>query len=371
MDGPHDAEEFSPCCCPELTSIFSWTSWLQGRMVCHHPQRGPTWGDSLWTPSTPQWQVPRWISQSRLAGNRTLGGKRTERGLLKPDVWKARRTNLSLIVKLEIPISGTAIQIQQQALQLDQVPDSWPCNLESGWAAHYGRLEMPFEALCQHLVQNQFTSDAFQGDSESHLFQWNTNIWETWPVIEGHNFKEDWDKEGHINHPKRSETALTTDDIHQLQQDTRAHNELRATMNPFMERQFAKQEPLRNNLLIPADAVAKRYRPWPKGLRADSLPWFDSPLVQGASRLRYTDKAQVAATGPYWPKGARNKKKETIYWFRHWKLESTKLPSSEGILHKWLIPSRATSQSGTQIKLWSSSSFAVRATWMYTFKMKR
>ena len=58
-----------------------------------------------------------------------------------------------------------------------------------------------------------------------------------------------------------------------------------------------------------ADAVAKRYRPWPKGLRADSLPWFDSPLVQGTSRLRYTDKAQVAATGPYWPKGARKKKK--------------------------------------------------------------
>ena len=122
-----------------------------------------------------------------------------ERGLLKPDVWKARRTNLSLIVKLEIPISGTAIQIQQQALQLDQVPDSWPCNLESGWAAHYRRLEMPFEALCQHLVLNQFTSDAFQGDSESHLFQWSTNIWETWPFIEGHNFKEDWDKEGHLS----------------------------------------------------------------------------------------------------------------------------------------------------------------------------
>ena len=46
-----------------------------------------------------------------------------------------------------------------------------------------------------------------------------------------------------------------------------------------------------------ADAVAKRYRPWPKGLRADSLPWFDSPLVQGASRLRYTDKAQMQRPG--------------------------------------------------------------------------
>ena len=88
-------------------------------------------------------------------------------------------------------------------------------------------------------------------DTQRNLFQWNTNIWETWPVIEGHNFKEDWDKEGHINHPKRSETALTTDDIHQLQQATRAHNELRAPMNQFMERQFANQEPLKNNLLIP------------------------------------------------------------------------------------------------------------------------
>ena len=42
-----------------------------------------------------------------------------ERGLLKPDVWKARRTNLSLTVTLEIPVSGTAIQVQQQALKLD------------------------------------------------------------------------------------------------------------------------------------------------------------------------------------------------------------------------------------------------------------
>ena len=45
------------------------------------------------------------------------------------------------------------------------------------------------------------------------------------------------------------------------------------------------------------------------GPRADSLPWFDSPLVQGASRPRYTDKSSNAATGPYWPKGARNKKR--------------------------------------------------------------
>ena len=31
--------------------------------------------------------------------------------------------------------------------------------------------------------------------------------------------------------------------------------------------------------------------------RADSLPWFDSPLVQGASQLRYTDKAQMQRPG--------------------------------------------------------------------------
>ena len=59
-----------------------------------------------------------------------------------------------------------------------------------------------------------------------------------------------------------------------------------------------------------ADAVAKRYRPWPKGLRADSLPWFDSPLVQGASRLRYTDKAQMQRPGHTGRKALATKKKD-------------------------------------------------------------
>ena len=53
------------------------------------------------------------------------------------------------------------------------------------------------------------------------------------------------------NWPASKKKTLTTEDIHQLQQDTPAHNELRAPMNQFMERQFANQEPLRNNLLIP------------------------------------------------------------------------------------------------------------------------
>ena len=165
-------------------------------------------------------------------------------------MWKARRTNLSPIVKLETPVSGTAIQIQQQALKLDEVPDSWPCNLESGRAAHYGRLDITFDAMCQHLVQNQFTSDAFQGDSGSYLFQWDTNVWDTWPQVEEHNFKEDWDKEGHINHPKRSTSLLTTEDHRMLQRATPAHNELLAPMNDFKRRQFANQNPSRTNMLI-------------------------------------------------------------------------------------------------------------------------
>ena len=59
---------------------------------------------------------------------------------------------------------------------------------------------------------------------------------------------------------------------------------------------------------LAADAVAKRYRPWPKGLRADSLPWFDFPLVQGASRLRYTDKAQMQRPGHTGRKALATKK---------------------------------------------------------------
>ena len=177
-----------------------------------------------------------------------------ESGLLKPDVWRARRTNLTFTVKLEIPISGIDIQVQQHALKLDQVPDSWPCNMESGRAAHYGRLDMTFEAMCQHLVQNQFTSDAFQGNSGSYMFQWDTNVWDTWPQQgRGYRFWEDWDTtEGHINHPRRSYLPVTTQDQHQLQQDTPAHTELEAPINDFMRYQFANRDTSRAKMLIPA-----------------------------------------------------------------------------------------------------------------------
>ena len=45
--------------------------------------------------------------------------------------------------------------------------------------------------------------------------------------------------------------------------------------------------------------------PW-----ADSLPWFDFPLVQDASRLRYTDKAQTQRPGDM-PQMALAQKKKT------------------------------------------------------------
>ena len=67
-----------------------------------------------------------------------------ERAPLKPDVWRAQRTTLSLKIKIEIPVSGASIQIQQHALKLDQIPDSWPCNLESGWTAKYGLSRLPW-----------------------------------------------------------------------------------------------------------------------------------------------------------------------------------------------------------------------------------
>ena len=66
-----------------------------------------------------------------------------------------------------------------------------------------------------------------------------------------------------------------------------------------------------------ADAVAKRYRPWPKGLRTDSLPWFDSPLVQGASRLRYTDKAQMQRPGHTGRKALATKKDKVLGNLQH------------------------------------------------------
>ena len=48
--------------------------------------------------------------------------------------------------------------------------------------------------------------------------------------------------------------------------------------------------------------------PW-----ADSLPWLDSPLVQGASWLRYTDKAQMQRPG-HTGRKALATKKLTVNW---------------------------------------------------------
>ena len=54
------------------------------------------------------------------------------------------------------------------------------------------------------------------------------------------------------------------------------------------------------NMRTWADTVAKRYRPWPKGLRADSLPWFDSPRSRARVdcgiqiKLKCSDRARLA-----------------------------------------------------------------------------
>ena len=132
MDGSIDAEELSPHCCSKLASVsLGQLDYREGWFAIVPKEEQP--GETLCG-------IQAHLNEAEFPNRNWPAIEHwTEKGLLKPDVWKAR-TNLSLIVKLEIPISGTAIQIQQQAFQLEQVPDSWPCNLESGWAAHYGRV---------------------------------------------------------------------------------------------------------------------------------------------------------------------------------------------------------------------------------------
>ena len=73
----------------------------------------------------------------------------------------------------------------------------------------------------------------------------------------------------------------------------------------IMHRFFTSHQPMMNFFLL--RAPFGQYGP----VAAFELYLYtavDSRPGPGGSRLRYTDKAQVAATGPYWPKGARNKK---------------------------------------------------------------
>ena len=131
----------------------------------------------------------------------------------------ARRTNISLKIKIEIPVSGQ-IKLQQNDFKLDQL-HSWPHNLETGWTAKYGRLGMSFEEIRQQLQRGQFTFDAFRGP-DSHAFQWGTNVWDTSPYG-WYKFWKMWDQEGHINHPKRSYHTVTDKEKEQIRLKTPAH----------------------------------------------------------------------------------------------------------------------------------------------------
>ena len=94
-------------------------------------------------------------------------------------------------------------------------------------------------------------------------------------------------------------------------------------MNQFMERQFANQEPLRNNLLIPTlesriiqaaklrGALAQMVYAISRNFTIRDTNQIMEQLiilVQGASRLRYRDKAQMQRPGHTGRKALATKK---------------------------------------------------------------
>ena len=110
-----------------------------------------------------------------------------ERGLLKPDVWRVRRTNLSFKIKTEIPVSGTSIRIQQHALQLDQLSGSqlqfgkWmDSQIWSAWHDLWGHV--PASHTDPVHVRR------ISSGSDSYLFKWDTNVWDIWPQGYEHKF---------------------------------------------------------------------------------------------------------------------------------------------------------------------------------------
>ena len=95
-----------------------------------------------------------------------------------------------------------------------------------------------------------------------------------------------------------------------------------------------------------ADAVAKRYRPWPKGLRADSLPWFDSPWSRARVDCGIQIKLKMQRPGHTGRKALATKKKRG---------SRTTASCQPKALRPWTIPLRYsvglhTLQSATQME---------------------
>ena len=135
---------------------------------------------------------------------------------------------LGVKAKIEIPLSGTGFNVRQNTLHIDNLPESWPMDIESAWRERFCKINFTFRGIVEHLQEESFTDDIFEGYENTKAFRWVAVFNEFWP--QGHlNYANLWK-----GNPK-SRHKITQQQLEDILLYAPGKGEYRMPVSPFME----------------------------------------------------------------------------------------------------------------------------------------
>ena len=103
-------------------------------------------------------------------------------GVIKDSIWNARIGSLGLKARIDIPVAGTMINVVNDWLRVEQPPNGWPINAESGWQEYHNKAEQTFGAIVAELANSRFNKTVFEGSATAQAFEWGVAMENKWPV---------------------------------------------------------------------------------------------------------------------------------------------------------------------------------------------
>ena len=74
------------------------------------------------------------------------------------------------------------INVFNDRLRVEQPPNGWPINAESGWQEYHNKAEQTFEAIVAELANSRFNKTIFEGTATFQAFEWDIAMENKWPL---------------------------------------------------------------------------------------------------------------------------------------------------------------------------------------------
>ena len=128
-------------------------------------------------------------------------------GVIKDSIWLARMGCLGLKARVDIPVAGTMIIVNDR-LKVEHPPNGWPINAESGWQEYHNKAEKTFEEIVAELANSRFNKTVFEGTATAQAFEWDIAMESTWPVRQN-RLREKWEEGSRTQGVTRSGIRIT------------------------------------------------------------------------------------------------------------------------------------------------------------------